>query len=135
MEIEEDFLDINTYHRVRILVDETKPIKRFQMIRVKGNNTVKINLKYERLPHFCFLCGMISHTEKDCANVSDEDKEAGYGWSMDIKASLHKGFNKNKEEIEALKLKKKLFVPKPKLLFDSPTHKGVFSFCFEGMWC
>lgn len=54
MEIEEDFLDINSYRRVRVLVDVSKPIKRFQMIRVKGNNTVKINLKYKRLPHFYF---------------------------------------------------------------------------------
>lgn len=84
------------------------------MIRVKGNVTVKITLKYERLPHFCFLCGLMSHTEKDCSIVSDEEKESGQGWGMDIRTSPRKGFAKNKEEVELLKLKKCLFVPKPK---------------------
>lgn len=95
------------------MTDITKPLKRFQMIRVKGNKNIKVTLKYERLPHFCFLCGMLSHTEKDCSNVADEDKESGYGWGMDIRASPRKGLSKNKEEIDALKLKKSLFVTKP----------------------
>ena len=111
MEIEEDFLDIKPFRRVRVLVDIMKPLKRFQMIHAKGNNTVKINFKYKRLQHFCFLCGLMCHTEKHCSNVEDEDKEAGYGWGMDIIASPCKGFNKNKEEVKALKLKKRLFVP------------------------
>lgn len=113
MEIEDDFLDINPFRRVRILIDVTKPLKRFQMIRVKGNKNIKVTLKYERLPHFCFLCGMLSHTGKDCSNVADEDKEVGYGWGMDMRASPRKGLSKNKEEIDALKLKKSLFVSKP----------------------
>ncbi|CAO2837715.1 unnamed protein product [Amaranthus hypochondriacus] len=48
--------------------------------------------------------------------MTDEDKEAEYGWGMDIRASLRKGFNRLKEEVDSLKLKKCLFVPKPKSL-------------------
>lgn len=62
----------------------------------------------------------MSHTEKDCANVTDEDREVGYGWGMDVRASPRKGFNRNKEEIDALKLKKNLFVSKPKKLHLDP---------------
>lgn len=83
------------------------------MIRVKGNNNVKITLKYERLPHFCFMCGLMSHTEKDCSTVSDEEKEAGYGWGMSIRASPRKGLSKHREEETAIKARKNLFVPKP----------------------
>lgn len=68
------------------------------------------------------------HTEKDCVNVSDEDKETGYGWGMDFKDSPRKGFNKNKEEVEALKFKKKLFVTKPSLVTDSTHSKESSSF-------
>ncbi|CAO2823526.1 unnamed protein product [Amaranthus hypochondriacus] len=114
MKIEEDLLDINPYRRVRVWMDITKPLKRFQMIRTKGNTVVKINIKYERLPHFCFLCGIISHTEKDCSSVSEDDKEEEYGWGMDIRASSRKGVNKLKEEEKALKMKKCLFTPKSK---------------------
>ena len=61
------------------------------MIRLKGNTTTTISLKYERLPHFCFLCGIMSHTEKDCTNVLEDDKESGYKWGMDIRASPRNG--------------------------------------------
>lgn len=71
MEVEEDFLDVSPFRRVRVMLDITKPLKRFQMIRLKGNSTAKVTLKYERLPHFCFLCGCMSHVEKDCSNVDE----------------------------------------------------------------
>lgn len=50
MEIEEDFLDVNSYRRVRVMLDVTKPLKRHQMIKTRGGSTVKITIKYERLP-------------------------------------------------------------------------------------
>lgn len=113
MEIEDDFLDISPFRRVRVWVDITKPLKRFQMIRLKGNNMAKISLKYERLPHFCFLCGFMSHTKKDCTNVPEEDREGGYKWSLDICASPRKGLNRNKDEEEFFKRRQCLFTPKP----------------------
>ena len=108
-------IHFNPYRRVRVWLDITKPLKRYQMIRLKMGNTVRVSLKYERLPHFCSLCGLLSHTEKDCSQVPDEDKDLGYGWGMNISASPHKGLSKLTEEVNALKLKKNLFVPKPKL--------------------
>ena len=91
MEIEEDFQDLNPFRRIRVLVDCTKPLKQFQNISVKGDVTMKINVKYERLPHLCFLCGLMSHAEKDCSYVNDEDKEKGYGWGLDIRLLLEMG--------------------------------------------
>ena len=84
------------------------------MVRMKGDITAKITIKYERLPHFCFLCGLMNHTEKNCTVVDEKEKERGYGWGLDIKASPRKEYNKNKEEIEALRVRRNLFVPKPK---------------------
>ena len=95
------------------MMDITKPLKRFQMIRVKGDNTVKVSFKYERLPQFCFLCGLMNHTDKDCSYVVDEDEGIEYGWGLDLRTSPCKGFSKYKEEIDALKLRKCLFVFKP----------------------
>lgn len=114
IEIEEDYLDNNPYRRIRVLIDVTKPLKRFQLIKLKSQTTVKINLKYERLPHFCFLCGLLCHSEKDCSIVSEEVKDKGYGWGLNIKASPRKGLSKNNEEVQALKSRKCLFVTKPK---------------------
>lgn len=112
MDIEEDFLDLSPFRRIRVSIDCSKPLKRFQNIKVKDNMTVKINLKYERLPHFCFLCGLMSHTEKDCSYVNEEEKEKGSGWGMYIRASPRKGVGKFNEEVSNLKLKKALFCVK-----------------------
>lgn len=77
-----------------------------------------VGLKYERLPHFCFLCGLMSHTDKDCRIVVEEDREEGNKWSLNIKASPRKRLSKNKKEVEALKGRgKKLFTLKPSLPF------------------
>lgn len=78
MEIEEDFLDINPYVGIRVWLDITKILKWSQLIGTKGSSTVKITVKCERLPRFCFLCGIISHIEKDCSNFVEEDKESGH---------------------------------------------------------
>lgn len=40
MEIEEDFLDVNPFRRVRIWLDVTKISKRFQQIWLKNQQTV-----------------------------------------------------------------------------------------------
>ena len=45
--------------------------------------------------------------------MHEEEKEKGYGWGMDIRASPRKGYTKNREEIYSLKTKKCLLVVKP----------------------
>lgn len=60
----------------------------------------------------------MDHTEKNCTVVDEEDRERGYDWGLDIKASPRKGLHKNNEELEGLKVRKNLFVAKPK---DSDT--------------
>ena len=37
LEVEEDFLDLNPYLRVKVLFDCTKPLKCFQNVRVRGS--------------------------------------------------------------------------------------------------
>lgn len=135
MEIEEDYLDINPFRRLRVWLDITKLLKRFQQICLKNQQTVQIPIKYERLPHFCFLCGLLSHTEKDCTNVTEEEKDVGYGWGLNIRASPLKGLSKNVEEVNALKSRKSLFVVKPKekenieIFGDSTGVKNVGDTC------
>lgn len=101
MEIEEDLLEIGPFRRVRINLDVTKPLKQTQRIKVKGGQIIQVVLKYERLPHFFFLCGLISCNDKDRRLTSDEDREDGYKRGMHIKASPRKGLSKHREELES----------------------------------
>jgi hypothetical protein len=56
------------YLRVRVMMDVTKPLARGRMLHLKGQS-VWIEFKYERLPRFCFHCGVIRHGSGGCFSV------------------------------------------------------------------
>ncbi|XP_021743481.1 uncharacterized protein LOC110709574 [Chenopodium quinoa] len=103
MEIEEDILGIGRYRRVRLMLNITKPLKRFQEIKDRRGRESYVNFAYERLPFFCFSCGIMGHAERECHNVTEEDRQEQLGWSLDLKATPRKGMSKEMEEIENLK--------------------------------
>ena len=133
IEIEDDFLEIEQYCKVRVLLDDNKPLRKMQKIRVKGENIVKVLIKYERFPHFCFYCDLMSRTDRDCNIVNEEDIEKGCSWGLDIKTSLRRGFIKNKEEVDNLKLKRNIFVTKPKHSPKGPCNDVLAQFAFLGI--
>ena len=44
----------------------TKKIMRGKRIVIEGREQRWISFKYERLPNFCYHCGLLSHGLKDC---------------------------------------------------------------------
>ncbi|KAF8380030.1 hypothetical protein HHK36_027500 [Tetracentron sinense] len=53
--------------RVRVLVQLDKPLRPWIMLkRDRPLPDLKIEIKYERLPSFCFFCGRIGHDEIHC---------------------------------------------------------------------
>lgn len=52
--------------RLRVRVDVRKPLKGKKKICRKDKSEVVVQCKYERLGDFCFICGMLSHTERFC---------------------------------------------------------------------
>lgn len=55
------------YLRVRVTIDLSKPLKRRMKIRKAGDGWEWITFKYENVPTFCFICGMLGHSEKFCS--------------------------------------------------------------------
>jgi hypothetical protein len=51
------------YMRIKVALDVNVPLKKDWAIRKDGGDWVKVMFKYERLGIFCFLCGIIGHTE------------------------------------------------------------------------
>lgn len=46
-----------------------------------------LNFKYERLRNFCFVCGILGHTEKDCSVVySNPNKEVEHAYRIWLRA-------------------------------------------------
>lgn len=59
------------YLRARITVDLSKPLKRRMKVRKTGNEWFWIVFKYENIPTFCFICGIIGHSDKFCSRLFD----------------------------------------------------------------
>jgi hypothetical protein len=53
------------YLRVRIQMDITKPLPRGRKIKLEGK-VIWVTFKYEKLPKFCFHCGLIVHGREGC---------------------------------------------------------------------
>lgn len=51
------------YMRIKIKLDVRKPLKRKKKIKRKDGSETQSFCKYERLGDFCFVCGLVSHTD------------------------------------------------------------------------
>ena len=52
--------------RVHVEIDVSKPLCRGRSVVLVDNKETWISFKYEKLPNFCYWCGLISHDGKDC---------------------------------------------------------------------
>lgn len=68
------------YVRIRVNLDVQKPLKRCMKIKREGGSWSWVNFKYERLGNFCFVCGIIGHTEREC-NVLYAHPEKEVDWA------------------------------------------------------
>ena len=53
--------------RIHIKFDVLKPLKKMiNLKKPKGEGMIQVTIRYERLPTYCFQCGMLGHGEKFC---------------------------------------------------------------------
>ncbi|KAK6139565.1 hypothetical protein DH2020_026711 [Rehmannia glutinosa] len=65
MDVDSDGYSFGRFLRIRVDLDITKPLKRVLKTTFKNTEFV-LPIKYERLPNFCYFCGIIGHSEKKC---------------------------------------------------------------------
>nr|GLL37548.1 uncharacterized protein LOC109174453 [Ipomoea trifida] len=60
---------MRTFYRVRVALDVSKPLKKQMKLKRENGTWVLIDFRYERLPTFCFLCGVIGHGDRVCPKI------------------------------------------------------------------
>ena len=62
-----------SYMCIRVSMDISKPLRRRMKIRKSGekNDGSWANFKYEKLPNFCFFCGLIGDSDHFCEKFFD----------------------------------------------------------------
>uniref|UniRef100_A0A803L340 CCHC-type domain-containing protein n=1 Tax=Chenopodium quinoa TaxID=63459 RepID=A0A803L340_CHEQI len=72
---DDDPLGWTEFVRMKIWVDIRKPLRRGVLLATGPSSSKWIDMKYERLADFCFYCGRLDHTDRDC-NFKEQDQEA-----------------------------------------------------------
>ncbi|KAL8525119.1 hypothetical protein ACS0TY_014655 [Phlomoides rotata] len=60
---------------IKVKVDYRKPLKCGILLEMKDSKQGWVNFKYERLPSFCYLYGVLGHIRREC----DLAEEGGPG--------------------------------------------------------
>ncbi|KAM6543198.1 hypothetical protein CsatB_007645 [Cannabis sativa] len=86
---EKNFLGLwRDFLRVRVTIDVNKPLKRRMTLRNTAGVEFWTNFKYEHLPIFCFICGIMGHSENFCPrrfDITTESLVKPYGDWMRVK--------------------------------------------------
>ncbi|KAI8024636.1 Uncharacterized protein LOK49_LG02G00834 [Camellia lanceoleosa] len=52
--------------RIRVAIDVRKPLRWGMKLSLSLTDPIWVDFKYERLPIFCYFCGLLGHTDRDC---------------------------------------------------------------------
>jgi hypothetical protein len=78
-DVDEDGMAWGEELRIRVEVKVDQPLLRGVSLKDSVNDTEGrwFDLKYEKVPHFCFECGCLVHAEDGCKAVSEGTKQWG----------------------------------------------------------
>ncbi|CAH9073758.1 unnamed protein product [Cuscuta europaea] len=81
-------MEWNPFMRVRVSIDLNRPLKRKLFLQSDEGESFCVKFRYEKLPSFCFACGIIGHSERFCPHYPDgKDRRGGFRFGPELRAS------------------------------------------------
>jgi hypothetical protein len=88
MDVNADGKAEGAFLRARVAIDLNKPLKRGVLLRMSRKEEPKwFSVQYERLPFFCFACGLMGHTERDCGVPVQRNDKGLLPYDLPLRAS------------------------------------------------
>lgn len=76
------------YLRAKVQVDISKPLLRcISIFSEKRQTTELYDVKYEKLPNYCYSCGIIGHSSVECPTPAERDDNGMLPYGKDLRAS------------------------------------------------
>ncbi|KAJ4843031.1 hypothetical protein Tsubulata_005886 [Turnera subulata] len=86
--------------RARIALNVEKPLRRNLTIRQSLGQPSEVYYRYEGIPNFCYLCGRLGHSLKECERRSEElDEEEILSFGEWLRASPCNPFSTKMESL------------------------------------
>ena len=86
------------FMRIRVDLPINKPLRRGGNIFNSDRGKYWVTFKYERLPSFCFHCGILGHDEKRCSRYSSNSEALKqYGDWLQANGSSKSGLEKSRK--------------------------------------
>ncbi|KAM0902362.1 hypothetical protein ACQ4PT_019392 [Festuca glaucescens] len=81
LEVDENGRAWGSYLRARVMLNPTELVMRCISVFSRSKNKVMtFDVMYERMPMFCFSCGLIGHSSLVCSNPAERDREGKLPW-------------------------------------------------------
>lgn len=61
--------------RMKVEIQLDKPLRRGIKVRIGSSEPCWLPIAYERLPSFCYCCGKLGHTHKDCDQLEESEDD------------------------------------------------------------
>lgn len=76
------------YLRARITIDVQKPLRRWILIESEWRKSSDFyDIQYEQIPHFCFSCGRLGHSDLYCPTPGTRDEKGDLPFKASLRAS------------------------------------------------
>ena len=84
------------FMRIRVDIQLDKPLRRGGSVASVEGEKCWVSFRYERLPTFCFQCGMLGHDEKHCLVPPDQQNPRQYGDWLRAQGNSRLGLERSK---------------------------------------